>query len=586
MLIVALVLVVLGGFVANLTQTDFGRIIVRSVRFSGQNGQMMYGLLYRPVTATAKTPACGVVAIHGYINSHDTMDGFAVEMARRGCVVLAVDQTGHGFSDPPAFANGYGGPDALRYLASLDIVKKGDIGLIGHSMGGWASVLAAYAHPADYRSVVLVSSSTSTPPYEPLPGTPRFPKNTEVVEARYSEFAQLMWGVPRGDLFADSSRMQALFGTHQPIETGRVYGSVADGTARELFVLPDTHPGLTFDGAAIADAVAWMQRTLVGVSPLAPGNQIWIGDEIGTFVALVGVVLLIFPLGTALLQRPFFADLVRPLPEPKPLEGWGRVLGVVLTIAVSLLTFYPLQVWGSRVLPAGSFFSESITTGVMVWALGNAVVALAFLLLWHFGSNRRRGARGWHYGLTNEDGRVEWRRIAKAALFAAVTLVGPYGALAFLNWAFGTDARIWVFNAKVITPVHLVIALHYVVAFAAYFVVLGLVLHGELRRADSHAGREMVQHILMLAGGFVLLLLYEYLPLLAGGTLATVTQPLLTIVGFQFVPIFIIAAAVSTFFFYRTGRIYVGAFVNAAFVTLLMVTSTAVQFPSVKPWWF
>ena len=88
---------------------------------------MMSGLLYIPSSvyskddkgATKIVPAPGIVAIHGYINSRETQDGFAIEYARRGYVVLASDQTGHGYSDGPAFANGFGGPDALAYLRTL-----------------------------------------------------------------------------------------------------------------------------------------------------------------------------------------------------------------------------------------------------------------------------------------------------------------------------------------------------------------------------------------------------------------------------------------------------------------------------------
>src|SRR2546428_14064146 len=69
----------------------------------------MSGLLHTPRNATPKTPAPGILAVHGYINSRETQDGFAIEFARRGYVVLALDQTGHGYSDPPAFAGGFGG---------------------------------------------------------------------------------------------------------------------------------------------------------------------------------------------------------------------------------------------------------------------------------------------------------------------------------------------------------------------------------------------------------------------------------------------------------------------------------------------
>ncbi|HZR43424.1 MAG TPA: alpha/beta fold hydrolase [Ktedonobacteraceae bacterium] len=582
-LLLAIVLIIGGGILANVTQTVGGQVAVREVQFAGTNGVIMDGLLYVPKTATSKTPACGVVAIHGYINSRDTMDGFAIEMARRGCVVLAVDQTGHGFSDPPAFANGYGGPDALAYLNSLDIVRKNDIGLIGHSMGGWASVAAAFAHPDAYRSLVLVSSSTSTPPLEPVPGTATFPKNVQVVEARYSEFSALMWAEPIGSQFPASTRMQALFGISggisQAIQVGHVYGSIADGTARQLDLVSTTHPGLTFSNEAIGDAVSWMQQTLVGVDPLSASDQIWIWDEIGTLLALIGVILLIFPTGTLLLRTPFFASLAQDLPVAKPLQGVGWLIGVVILIATSVLTFFLFQVVGNALLPASALFPQTITTGVMTWAIGGGLIGLILFLVWHFTTNRRQGARLANYGITGANNTFEWGKLGKAVLFAVCVLVAPYVALGFLDWAFHTDARIWVFNAKVITPYHVPIILSYLIPFALYFLMLGVILHGELRSKHLSVGGEIVKNVVILVIGFVILLLYEYIPLLAGGVLGTPDQPLLTIVAFQFVPFYIIIAAISTYFFYKTGRIYAGAFINALFIVALMVTSTATQFP-------
>src|SRR4030042_3497328 len=115
LLIISLVLVFVGGLLAYLVQTDFGNIKIKDLRFMGSNGTEMSALLYIPKGVSAKNPAPGIVAIHGYINSRETQDGFAIEFARRGYVVLAVDQTGHGYSHPPAFANGFGGIDGLKY---------------------------------------------------------------------------------------------------------------------------------------------------------------------------------------------------------------------------------------------------------------------------------------------------------------------------------------------------------------------------------------------------------------------------------------------------------------------------------------
>src|ERR1700745_2524117 len=169
-----LILILAGGVLAHLTQTS-GGIQIRDIRFTGAKGNVMSALLYIPANATAQTPAPGILAVHGYINSRETQDGFAIEFARRGYVVVALDQTGHGYSDPPAFAHGFGGPDGLTYLRSLPYVDKNNIGLEGHSMGGWTGLAAAAAMPDGYKSLVLEGSSTGKP--FAAEGTPTWPHN-------------------------------------------------------------------------------------------------------------------------------------------------------------------------------------------------------------------------------------------------------------------------------------------------------------------------------------------------------------------------------------------------------------------------
>ena len=152
-------LILAGSLLAHSIQTS-GDIRIKDVRFNGAAGKTLSAYLYIPPNATPDTPAPGILAVHGYINSREAQSGFAIEFARRGYVVLALDQAGHGYSDAPAFANGFGGPAALQYLRSLDIVDTSNIGLEGHSMGGWTILAAAAAHPDDYRSMVLEGSST------------------------------------------------------------------------------------------------------------------------------------------------------------------------------------------------------------------------------------------------------------------------------------------------------------------------------------------------------------------------------------------------------------------------------------------
>ena len=210
-MIVALVLILGGGWLAFLVQTGGGDIDVRDVRFMGANGTMMSALLYVPEGVTAKNKAPGIVAIHGYINSRETQDGFAIEYARRGYVVLALDQTGHGYSDPPAFGNGYGGIDGLKYIRSLDIVDVDNIGLEGHSMGGWASAIAAAVVSDGYKSFVMASSSTGT--FGAPDGTPTYPRNMALIFSEYDEFSGLMWGAPVPKDIIKKDKLKKLFNT-------------------------------------------------------------------------------------------------------------------------------------------------------------------------------------------------------------------------------------------------------------------------------------------------------------------------------------------------------------------------------------
>ena len=86
----------------------------------------------------------------------------------------------------------------------------------------------------------------------------------------------------------------------------------------------------------------------------------------------------------------------------------------------------------------------------------------------------------------------------------------------------------------------------------------------------------------MLAIGFVVMLLYQYIPLFTTGTLVLQSiatgEPLLTIVAFQFVPLMAIGACISTYFYHKTGKIYTGAFINALFITWYIVAGQAIHF--------
>jgi pimeloyl-ACP methyl ester carboxylesterase len=579
-LLIALLLVLGGGLLASWVQTNGGAVTIKDVRFIGTNGLQMSALLYVPPGVTNKKPAPGILAIHGYINTRETQDGFAIEFVRRGYVVLALDQTGHGFSDPPAFANGYGGPDGLKYLRSLDIVDPNNVALEGHSMGGWASVIAASVVPTGYKSIVLEGSSTGTSGAPT--GTVTFPRNFGLVYSQFDEFSQLMWLQPTGRSVVSGPKLQAAFGSNGPVEVGKLYGSIADGTARKLYQPAVTHPADHISPEAIGDAIEWMQLTLQGGSTLPPSDQIWYWKELGTFIAFIGMVLAFFPVGALLLRANTFNGLEQTPPASKSARGIVWWVAAVLMIAIPILSFFWLQHTGNDWIKANALWPQNITIGIMTWAVGNGLIALVLFLIWHFMTARKAGATAQSYGLTWEGRGIDWRLVWKSLVVAIAVTAFAYLLLAFSDWAFKTDFRLWVLAVRLMTPLQFRIFLSFLLPFTFFFLVQGIVLHGQMRPRNTDGselsmGREMLINVALLVGGFIILLLIQYIPLFGGSPLP-INESLLTIVAFQFVPLLTVVALVSTYFYRKTGHIYTGAFINAIFITWVIVAGTATHF--------
>lgn len=564
-------LVLVAGIVAYFIQTAGGNIQVRDVRFVGSNGTVMSALLFVPKNATAKTPAPGILAVHGYINSRETQSGFAIEFARRGYVVLEMDQTGHGYSDSPAFANGFGGPDGLAYLRSLNIVDKDNIGMEGHSMGGWTILAAAAMMPDAYKSVVLEGSSTGKP--YAAEGSTTWPRNLAVVFSTMDEFSVLMWGVPKGKDVPNSQKLQAVFGTTGAIEPGKIYGSIEDGTARVLYQPVTTHPGDHLSRAAIGYAIDWFAQTLSGGKPIPSSNQIWFWKELMTLVGFVGFVLFILGTGGLLLSVPVFAPLVKTAPIGKPAKGGGLWSSAIIATAIPALTFFTFMGWGSKLVKAGVFWPQNITNQLAIWAIFNSLISIALFLLWHFILNRKNGASAEDYGLP-----LSWDDAWRTLLYGFSVIVCGLFLLAAADFLFKIDFRFWVLALKLPSPIQAKIALAYLPAFLLFYLVSSLTLNGQIRLGGKSVAARYWFAIGTASAGFFVFLLLEYIPLFAGGTLLTASQPLNTIIAIQFLPLMVMTSLFSTWFYEKTGRIYAGALINALFISWYITAGQATHF--------
>ena len=543
-------LVLGGGFLAHTVQTA-GGVKISEVRIAAEPRVTVAGLLYAPPNATAATPAPAVLVSHGYINTREMQSPFAIELSRRGYVVLAMDMTGHGYSGGIVGTAGFGGPAALRYLQRLPFVDKTRIGLEGHSMGGNPVLAAAKADPAGYRSIVLVGATVG------LLGAPapEAPKNVAVVFGQYDEFAGLMWGTPKGADVERSPKLQKLFGVAGPVEEGRIYGAMADGTARRLTNPPVTHPWEHFSSAGVGDAVDWFQQTLGAPKPLPASDQVWIWKEVGTLIAFVGLIGVIVTTYDLLLGLPAFARLNQPA-EPRIERRNGRWwLMLAITAALPAITYFPLMKIGQVFFPM-PVFPQWVQNQLLVWALGTALITLVI--------GRVVGAKT-----------AISPRWVPSILIALATMAVAYASILVLDGLFKVDYRFWVLGMKPLDSTRAMQLPGYLVLWSLFFLVAvrafcaNIPVRGEGLLAAIGWGK------VAMAGGFGLLVLWEYATLFVTGLLATPTEPLNAVIAIQFVPLLAAIGLIAAWTWRRSGSHVPGALICALLISWYVTSGTA-----------
>jgi hypothetical protein len=344
-----------------------------------------------------------------------------------------------------------------------------------------------------------------------------------------------------------------------------MYGVIAEGTARILYTPGGTHPMDHISPTAIGASLDWFQRTLRGGTPRAPSDQIWYWKEIGTFIALIGFVVLL--LGTFDLLRcaPYFAPLVVAAPattagraDARRPPVWATLLVAALLPALTLIPFCEL---GHRLLPATSWHPQALTNEVVFWVILQAILFSAM----------SRGRR-----LRTLLPAVHVRRsLVIAALTVGVGLV----TVAAADYLFTVDFRIWFVALKVMSHAQLWAFLLYVLPFTLYFLLVLPVLHAQSRELGASVTGQYLFNIAVLTSGPLLYLLVQYGTLLSTGHLITffTNDPLRTIVCIALVPALGTAGVIATFAYRRTNSYLPGALICALLITWYAVAGTANQ---------
>ncbi len=364
----ALVLILLGSFLAGNFNSSGSAVSVSRIRFETVRGTLS-GLLYMPKGVDAQNPRPAISVTHGYLNSAEMQDANAIELSRRGYVVLALDMYDHGHSagnkdNTGGFGNFWPRAqyDAVQYLYEQPYVLKdengnGIIGVTGHSMGGFSSAAAMYydeldfaetgirkiycglTEGADYQWTGLFLGLTPEVAVENGGG-----RTQGKVAAQYDEFFFNADNAPAGTVrkmdFVSTSVGKTFLEQEAP-QAG-VWYDTTDGGKRIVYEPAETHPWNHFSKKTTASAVEFYTTAFAdysnGIKAIDPTNQIWQWKELCECVALVGFILFIISLALILSDLPFFSKSRTELKVLPSVTGGAMkaVTCIILVLAILL----------------------------------------------------------------------------------------------------------------------------------------------------------------------------------------------------------------------------------------------------------
>jgi hypothetical protein len=425
-----------------------------------------------------------------------------------------------------------------------------------------------------------------------MDATPSNPKNLLMIIGKYDEYRQRMTGVRdiERDWMQTPQTRRVI-----PVENPRInqtYGDFSLGTARRVFVPAVTHVQESHHQAAIAEALVWMKTALQPDEKawIDPEQQIWPVKEWATLAAMLAGLALILPLGALLLKVPFFSGINRPV-SLKYACGAGSFFKIALLNAVLMWLYLPLifVLFGLHVyvVRIDRVFPMMMVNGTVWWFFWINVIGLFIFKGWYKRKRQESGLTPADLGISyrNEGIGLDGGAMAKTALLGLLLFLFAYACEHLLEQVFIVDYRFIFPFASDLTPYRAWVCLIYFPFLLAGFLGTGILLHGQLRRPlkKSWTGTFFSWSFLnsvALVSPLLLFLMIQYIPLCTtgfipfvgpGGMFVTFVLNL-----FHIIIVLLMAVPISTWFFQLTGRIYLGALVNACLVTWMFVSSQVI----------
>lgn len=637
MLVIVLAVILVSSFFASMIQSAGYKVRVTDLRDAtnsgylineetGQatttevEGEVVSGILFMPKDASASNKKPAVVLTHGYLNNRELQLQNAIELARRGFIVLTIDREGHGNYLPTsdkgsAMMNTSGMYDSVKYLYNLPEVDKTKIGISGHSMGGMTTAATLMQD----ASVGIISAGLMQG-WDSFKGAgadvsvgilkamddefffgSKFADGTESICREYLQSVGAAKFVGASYTEGDKSSIDIKSGgiyVNGQLTTTSDDGSAVGQPFRVIYEANEIHPLNHFSVESAGYLVDFFYKafgTPDGNDFIAGGNQIWWIKEAFSTIGLAAFFVLIFPVVSLLLTLPCFASLRKKeeldLDADLPSIKKGGLCGITSTVtyfasglACMLFGGFILQKayneWGPRLFPQGTYFPQDTTGSVAGWAVICAAFGLTVMgVMWLVKAivakvASSKGKETLAVGNPFACAKIGIADFLKT-IFLAIVVIALLYLVVFINWEIWVvDFRIWTLDVKPFM-IEIVPAIsRYIPWFFAYYAVSAIGNAG-YRLKDLPEWATIAINAFFNAAGVLLVILIQYITFRSTGVLWQPEMNLGYIVVFPMVAVLAIATIISRIIYKKTGNIWLGAMINAILFTIITCANTA-----------
>jgi hypothetical protein len=298
----------------------------------------------------------------------------------------------------------------------------------------------------------------------------------------------------------------------------------------------------------------------------------------------------LLPLGLMLLRTSFFQSLQHPISDKYASTG-KSYLKPVLINTILMWLYFPLifGLWGIHLflVKIDVLFPQMLTNGIVWWFLWINIIGFIFFRRWFKKEICAKEITLYDLGLSEEADRfaIGGVQIGKTLMLAAILFLFAYLVEHTLESIFIVDFRFIFPFASDLTAFRIRLWFTYFPFLLVGFLLMSVFLHGQLRRPQKPTWLKTfaswsVCNILVFTGPPLVIILVQYLPFFFTGTIPfegpagffiALTQNL-----FHLIIVLMMVIPIQTWFYQLTGRIYLGATLNAALVTWMFVSSQVI----------